>query len=126
MENVISYEDFCKVDLRVGRIETAERVPKSKKLLKLSVNFGPKLGERQIVAGLGQEYAPEELINHNVVAVVNLAPRQIMGLDSFGMILATHDSPSVVKPCPAGMHYDLTKALHLAEVPNASPGDKLG
>lgn len=86
----ITFEDFLKVDIRTGTILTAERVPKSKKLIKLQVNFG-ELGDRQIVAGIGETFEDHELPNAKVLAVVNLAPRKLMGLESHGMILATAD-----------------------------------
>jgi methionine--tRNA ligase beta chain len=84
----ISFDDFLKVDMRVGTIKTAERIPKSDKLLKLLVSFGPG-GNRPIVATLAKSYAPEALIGVKVVAVLNLAARKIMGIESEGMILAT-------------------------------------
>lgn len=86
----IVFEDFLKVDIRAGTIVTAERVPKSKKLIKLQVNFG-ELGDRQIVAGIGETFEDHELPNAKVLAVVNLAPRKLMGLESHGMILAAAD-----------------------------------
>lgn len=84
----IVFDDFLKVDMRVGTIVSAERVPKSDKLLKLQVKFG-ELGERQIVAGIGKDYEPEAIVGLQIVAVVNLAPRKLMGLESNGMILAS-------------------------------------
>ena len=87
--NELTYEDFLKVDMRAGTILSAERVPKSDKLLKLQVNLG-ELGARQIVAGIGKDFAPEQLVGTRVVAVVNLAPRKLMGLESHGMLLAAH------------------------------------
>jgi len=85
----LEYTDFIKADLRVGRITSAERVPKSKKLLKLEVNFG-ELGSRVIVAGIGEHYQPESLVDTQVCAVLNLPPRPMMGIESNGMILAAH------------------------------------
>lgn len=87
MADVINFDDFMKVDIRAGRIDAAERVPKSKKLLKLTVNFG-SLGTRQILAGVGESYAPEDVIDKQAAFVVNLPPRKMMGLESHGMILA--------------------------------------
>jgi methionyl-tRNA synthetase len=86
----LAFEDFLKVDIRVGFIESAERVPKSDKLLKLQVDFG-ELGKRQILAGIGKSYAPEVVIGRRAAFVVNLAPRKMMGLESHGMILAAAD-----------------------------------
>jgi len=84
----IAFEDFLKVDIRAGTILSAEKVEKSKKLLKLIVDFG-ELGTRQILAGIGHTFEdPSALVNYQATFVVNLAPRQMMGLESHGMILA--------------------------------------
>lgn len=88
-EVVIVYDDFLKVDMRAGTILSAERVAKSDKLLKLQVNLG-EVGTRQIIAGIGKDFEPEQLVGTRVVAVVNLAPRKLMGLESHGMLLAAH------------------------------------
>ena len=82
----ISYEDFEKVDLRVATVLEAETVPKSDKLLKLKIDMGEK---RTIVAGIGKEYAPADLIGKKVVIVANLKPAKLMGVESGGMLLAT-------------------------------------
>jgi methionyl-tRNA synthetase len=83
----INIEDFAKVELRVGEIKTAERVPKSDKLLKFAVDLGEPQ-PRQILAGIAQYYEPEKLIGRKVIVVANLAPRKLRGLESQGMILA--------------------------------------
>lgn len=82
----IALEDFKKLDLRVGKIISAERIKNSKKLLKLIVDVGDE--KRQIVAGLAENYSPEELIGKLVVVLVNLKPAKLMGVESRGMILA--------------------------------------
>ena len=82
----IDYEEFTKVDLRVGKILAAEAVPKSSKLLKLKVDIGE---ERSIVAGIGKDYTPAELIGRKIVIVANLKPAKLMGVESYGMLLAT-------------------------------------
>lgn len=87
MSDDITFDDFLKVDLRAGTIKSAERVPKSDKLLKLQVDFG-ELGTRQIVAGIGKDLEPNSFNGVRVIAVVNLQPRKLMGLESYGMILA--------------------------------------
>lgn len=87
MSDNVTFEDFCKVDIRAGTIKSAERVPKSDKLLKLQVDFG-ELGTRQIVAGIGKNFEPDKISGVRIVAVVNLQPRKLMGLESHGMILA--------------------------------------
>ncbi len=88
-ENYISIEDFAKVELKVGKVLAAERVPKSDKLIKMKVDDGTK--ERTIVAGIGKFYTPEELINKNIVFVANLKPAKLMGIESQGMVLAASD-----------------------------------
>jgi len=82
----IDYEEFAKVDLRVATILAAEAVPKSNKLLKIKVDIGE---ERSIVAGIGKDYTPQELIGKKIVVVVNLKPAKLMGVESYGMLLAT-------------------------------------
>jgi methionyl-tRNA synthetase len=82
----ISIEEFQKVELRTARILVAERVPKSKKLMRLDVELPGET--RQIVAGIATRYAPEDLIGRTVVIVANLAPARLMGLESNGMVLA--------------------------------------
>ena len=82
----IDYEEFAKVDLRVGKIIAVEAVPKSNKLLKLKIDIGE---ERTIVAGIGKNYTPAELIGKTIVVVANLKPAKLMGVESYGMLLAT-------------------------------------
>lgn len=86
---LLNYEDFQKIDLRVAVIVQAEKVPKSKKLLKLRVDLGHE--QRQIVAGIGEHYTVEELINRKVIIVANLKPAILMGVESQGMLLAGSD-----------------------------------
>jgi len=83
---VIGIDEFAKVDLRVGEIKQAERVEKSKKLLKLKVDIGTE--ERQVVAGIAEHYKPEELIGRKILLVANLKPAKLMGIESQGMVLA--------------------------------------
>src|SRR3989304_3115620 len=87
-----------RVDLRVARVLAAERVPKSKKLLKLEVDLGSE--ERTLVAGIGDAYAPESLVGRTVVVVANLKPAKLMGIESNGMVLAA--SPDGGKPILLG------------------------
>ena len=86
LKPVIEYEDFTKIDLRVAKILEAEAVPKSNKLLKLKIDIGE---ERTIVAGIGKDYNPADLVGKKVVIVANLKPAKLMGVESRGMILAT-------------------------------------
>lgn len=85
----ITIEDFQKIQLKSGKILTAERVPKSNKLIKLQVDIGSE--QRQIVAGIGKKYEPEALVGKTVVIVANLKPAMLMGVESQGMVLAAGD-----------------------------------
>ena len=84
-ENLISIQDFAKVQLKIGRVISAERIEKSEKLIKLQVDTGEP---RQIVAGIGKTYSPEDLIDKKIVVVTNLQPARLMGVESNGMLLA--------------------------------------
>lgn len=97
--NVISIEDLVKVDMRLGLVRSAERVPKSDKLLELSVDIG-EAEPRTILAGIGKHYSPEDLVGRRLTVVVNLAPRSMMGRTSHGMVLAVSDDTglSVLSP----------------------------
>ncbi len=86
-ENVITIEDFSKVDLRVAKILKAERVKNSEKLIRMDVDLG-ELGVRQIVGGLAKYYSLDDLVGKLVIVVSNLKPRKLMGLESKGMLLA--------------------------------------
>jgi methionyl-tRNA synthetase len=85
----ITIEDFQKVQLKVAKVLTAERVPKSEKLIKLQVDLGNE--QRQIVAGIGKKYEPEQLVGKRIVIVANLKPAKLMGVESQGMVLAAGD-----------------------------------
>lgn len=84
-----TFDDFLKMDLRVGRVLQCERVPKSDKLLRFTLDDG--LGGRTILSGIAKSHTPEELINKNVVFVANFPPRKMMGIASEGMILSAID-----------------------------------
>ena len=83
----ITIDDFAKVEMRVGQVLTAERVPKSDKLLRFTVELG-EAQPRQILAGIAEYYEPEKLIGRKVVVVSNLKPRKLRGFESQGMVLA--------------------------------------
>ncbi len=83
----ISYDEFAKLDIRIGKIVEVEEIPKSKKLIKLMIDLGEK-SPRQVVAGIKQFYQPEELVGRQVVVLTNLQPVKLMGVESNGMILA--------------------------------------
>jgi methionyl-tRNA synthetase len=87
---LIEFDDFAKVDLRVALIKEAVKVEKSTKLLKLIVDAG-EAEPRQILAGISEHYAPEDLVGRRVVIVANLKPRKLMGMQSQGMVLAASD-----------------------------------
>jgi methionyl-tRNA synthetase len=91
--DTISYEDFKKIDLRVAKIIEVERVENSEKLIRLQIDLGEE--KRQIVAGIGKFYNPEDLINKQIVVVANLEPRKLMGEESQGMLLAASDEDQI-------------------------------
>lgn len=84
-------DDFFKFDIRVGTVTAAEAVKKSK-LLNLQVSFGPEVGTRTILAGISEAYSPDTMVGLQVVAVLNLAPREMKGIVSHGMLLAGRSS----------------------------------
>ena len=99
VKETIEFDDFAKMDIRIGEIIAAEKMEKSKKLLKLTVNDGIK--ERTILSGIAEHFKPEEVIGKQVSFLANLAPRKMMGLESEGMILMAEDadgSLSFVQP----------------------------
>lgn len=99
MRIIITLEEFQKLDLRIGKIIKAEKVPNTKKLINLEVEIGR--GEtRQIVAGMGEYLKPENLTGKNIVVLVNIEPRKFMGLESKGMILAAdlEGKPILITP----------------------------
>jgi len=105
-KSTIVYDDFAKMDLRVGTIVSAEKVEKADKLLKLGIDLGYE--QRTIVSGIALHYKPEEIIGRRVVVVANLAPRKMKGIESNGMILMAEDGSG-------GLHF-----VHAGE--KAGPG----
>jgi len=95
----VTYDDFAKLDLRVGLVKTCEPVKKSKKLLRCEVDLG--FETRQILAGVALQFKPEDLVGRKVVVVANLAPRTMMGLESHGMMLMAADRQEVLFPVSA-------------------------
>lgn len=110
----IPIEDFFKVDIRVGEIISAVPVPKSEKLVKLDVFFGPEVGHRTIVAGIAKNcfYKVESLPGVHCLFVLNIEPRKIMGVESHGMILAGEVEPGSM--------------ISLAACPGLSSGTRIG
>ncbi len=88
-KEVIAYDEFMKLDIRIGEILEAEAIPKSNKLLKLKIDTG--IDQRTVVSGISKHYKPEEIIGEKITMLVNLAPRKIMGIESQGMILMGED-----------------------------------
>jgi methionyl-tRNA synthetase len=99
----ITIDDFMKVDLRVARVLTAEKVPNSRKLVKLTVDVGTE--QRTLVAGIAEAYEPEALVGRTIVMVFNLKPAKLMGIESNGMVLAA--SPDGGKPTLVGFAQDV-------------------
>ncbi|MEO5978036.1 MAG: methionine--tRNA ligase [Chryseolinea sp.] len=89
-KELVSIDDFAKLDIRIGNIVKAEKVERSNKLLKLTVDSG--LDVRTIVSGIAHHYSPEEMLGKQVTFIANLAPRKMMGIESQGMILTAEDS----------------------------------
>jgi methionine--tRNA ligase beta chain len=83
---VITFDDFKKLDIRIGKIISAEKVEGTQKLLRLEIDLGAE--QRQIVAGIAESYLPDQIVGKEIPLLVNLEPRQIRGIESQGMILA--------------------------------------
>jgi methionine--tRNA ligase beta chain len=84
--SVVTFKDFQKLDIRIGKILGCEKIPGAKKLLKVSLDIGTET--RETVAGMAEFFSPEELVGKSVVVLVNLEPKKLMGVESQGMILA--------------------------------------
>ena len=106
MSDIINYEQFLQMDLRVGKVVSVEKVENADKLLKLMIDLGEET-PRQLVAGIALQYTLEQLVGKDMVVLANLEPKTIRGVESRGMILAaTVDGAPVLltteKPVPAG------------------------
>jgi methionyl-tRNA synthetase len=88
-KETIQFDDFSKLDLRIGKIIAAEKIPKADKLLKLTVDIG--IDQRTILSGIAEHFSPEEVTGKEVLVLINLAPRKMRGIDSEGMILMAED-----------------------------------
>lgn len=98
MKPLITYDDFAKLDLRVGKIIDCVQKEGSNKLLRLTVDFGED-GKRNILSGISIYYKPEELTGKQFIFILNLEPRKLMGEESQGMILCTDDeTPLPLQP----------------------------
>lgn len=100
-KGIIQYDDFAKLDFRVGTVTAAEKVPKADKLLKLQVDLGTEV--RTIVSGIALHYQPEQVIGQQVVVVANLAPRKMRGIESNGMILMAESEGRLIFVGPGEM-----------------------
>jgi methionyl-tRNA synthetase len=89
-KEIITFEDFAKIDLRIGTIIEAEKMPKANKLLVLKVDTG--IDVRTIVSGIAEHFTPEEVVGKRVTVLVNLAPRALRGVESEGMLLLTNNA----------------------------------
>jgi methionine--tRNA ligase beta chain len=87
-KDIVTFKEFQDMDLRTARVLKAERVEGTDKLLKMQIDIGTE--QRQIVAGIAQEYSVEELIGKNIMVIVNLQPAKIRGVESRGMLLAAN------------------------------------
>lgn len=96
---MISIDDFKKIELKVGKVLSAERVEGSEKLVKLSVDLGEGT-PRQILAGVVAQYPPETLVGREIVVATNLEPRKLMGMESQGMLLAAESEKGPVLLTP--------------------------
>jgi methionyl-tRNA synthetase len=86
----IIIDDFVKMDIRVGTVLTAEKMEKSDKLLKLTIDTG--VDQRTVLSGIAKHYTPEEMVGKQVTIIANLAPRKMMGIESQGMVLMAEDA----------------------------------
>ena len=86
----VSFEDFLKLEMQIGKVIEAEEIPGSRNLIKMTIDFGPE--RRQSVAGLSQYYKPEELVDKKYAFVLNLQRRKFMGVESQCMVLAAEDT----------------------------------
>ena len=90
----ISYDDFAKLDIRIGTVLAAKPVPETDKLIECTVDFGES-GRRTIVSGIAQWKKPEELVSKQLPYIMNLAPRVLRGIESRGMLIAASDEDGV-------------------------------
>ncbi len=92
-EKIVAFEEFLKMDLRIGKIIRAEPVSQSRNLVKMTIDVGDE--ERQAVAGIARHYSPEELEGKHVAVIANLQPKKMFGIESNVMILAAEDENAV-------------------------------
>jgi methionyl-tRNA synthetase len=100
MSELVSIQEFAKLDLRIGLVKSVEAHPNADRLWVLKVDLGPELGERQLVAGLRGHYEAEGLVGRKIVVIVNLEPAVLRGVESQGMLLAAAAESQVVFLAP--------------------------
>jgi methionine--tRNA ligase beta chain len=96
---MVNFEDWKKIELKVARVISAERIEGSEKLLHLVVSTGEE--KRQIIAGIGKTYEPEKLVDKQIIIVANLEPKSLMGIESQGMVVAATNEegrPTIIIP----------------------------
>jgi methionyl-tRNA synthetase len=108
-DNKITIDDFMKIELRTAKVLAAEKVPNSRKLIKLSIDVGTE--QRTLVAGIAEAYEPEQLVGRTIVMVFNLKPAKLMGIESNGMVLAA--SPDGGKPTLVGFDQDIPPGVRV-------------
>ena len=91
----ITFDDFSKLDIRIGKVLAAEKMEKSNKLLKLTIDTG--VDKRTVLSGIAQHFSPEEMVGKQVTLIANLAPRKMMGIESQGMVLMAEDGDGKLK-----------------------------
>ncbi len=91
----ITFDDFSKLDIRIGKVLAAEKMEKSNKLLKLTIDTG--VDKRTVLSGIAQHFSPEEIVGKQVTLIANLAPRKMMGIESQGMVLMAEDGDGKLK-----------------------------
>jgi methionine--tRNA ligase beta chain len=91
----VNFNDFSKIDLRVGKILEITKIEGSSKMLKLKVDLGEELGDRIVMSGIGKQYKEKQLKDKLIIFLVNLGSKQIMGVESAGMILAGEDGEEI-------------------------------
>ncbi len=95
LKPTIKFEDFSKVDMRIGKVISAEDIEGSDKLIRLEIDFG-EIGKRQIIAGIKAWYKPQDLLDKQMAFVLNIEPKTMMGLESQGMVLAADSKDNAV------------------------------
>ncbi|HZQ29696.1 MAG TPA: hypothetical protein VFA93_01290 [Patescibacteria group bacterium] len=92
----VTFEEFKKVEIKIGKVLSVEKVENADKLLKLVVDFGPPIGQRQIVSGIAEHYSSKDLEGKKLPFIVNLEPRKFKGVESQGMLMAVSGGKPVL------------------------------